>query len=365
MAHIDYACKNNMLTTYLGQMMDGQCDSITAFRLSGFWIQLKSNPSTDRDHNFESNIFDIKKPTTTKMKFAATVLAVLATPTVALNGEYLSSMGGGNAMKAPTFMPRGGYAVPQGGPASYLDQFAAPAPGGYDVLPADSPVFSFSEMDMSGVVAASSREYLTSLKVSATSGSGSGPTGFLDTLRVNAAESAATSLPGYLDTLRVHSSTVYGATGPRTYLDNLMGAAAVVAKVEAVTDVVMADNEPILAAIIQLTENMNRNHQQTIAILQDINSSVQNLVDQASFANAAPAENYQYTPPAPVHETTELVTALEASAGPAPNTASYLNQMGAGPVYASSGPRTSYAPTKSNVARMSGGAGFGSYLDNF
>ena len=54
-----------------------------------------------------------------------------------------------------------------------------------------------------------------------------------------------------------------------------------------------------------------------------------------------------------------------ASGAPA-TTGSYLEQMGGGAKsFASSGPKTSYAPTKSNVNKKSGGSGFGSYLDGF
>lgn len=146
-------------------------------------------------------------------------------------------------MLESSFMPSGTYAVPQG-PRSYLDQFA-------------SPMFSL-EVGADGNVAASSEDYLTSL-------------------RTHAAESAGSHLPGYLDTLRVEHSYMYGGAGPVSYLDNLKGAATVTANVEAVNDIVLNDNAPVLDAIHTLTENVNRNHGMTIGVLQEINSSVQAL----------------------------------------------------------------------------------------
>jgi hypothetical protein len=53
---------------------------------------------------------------------------------------------------------------------------------------------------------------------------------------------------------------------------------------------------------------------------------------------------------------------VAAEAPPAPTSANYLSQMG-GAVANSSGPKTSYAPTKSNF--KSGGSGIGNYLDGF
>lgn len=190
-------------------------------------------------------------------------------------GNYLQSFGGGSAMKASTFFPNGKYNMPRTS-SHYLDQSGPQA-----VSSASSPTFSLSEMFDENTVAASSGNYLGSLKVSSTSG-GSGPEGFLDTLRVYAVKSAARNLPGYLDTLYVSSNTIQSATRPMTYLDNLVGAASVTAKVEAATDVVMRDNEPILSAINNLSDQMSRNHVATIGVLQDISSSMQTLVAQTA-----------------------------------------------------------------------------------
>ena len=172
------------------------------------------------------------------MKFAAIAL-LLASPALALNGGYLNSMGGGNAMKASSFMPsKSGYAVPARSNGSYLDQFAAPAP----------------------------------------------PTS--------------------------------------------AGAADI-------------SDEPVLVAINQLHDNMNKNQRATIDILKEINSSIRVVVEKAEARSGSAR-------PTPVAETTELVSALEASAGPAPNTASYLSQMGGGAVAVPAGGPSgkSYAPTK-------------------
>ncbi|CAB9510784.1 expressed unknown protein [Seminavis robusta] len=218
------------------------------------------------------------------MKFTASIVALLAAPARALQGGYLSQMGGGGAVKASTLKPAGS-ANPAFG-ASYLDNMggnAVPA-----TPAATGSVFSLSELVDDSATAAAAGEYLTSLKVAAAP-SGSGPVGYLDALRTQAFESAATNLPGYLDTLTVSASTVTGGLGPATYLDNIAGAATVAARVEAATEVTIVSSEPILAAINQMQENMNKNQEATIEILQDINSSMKQLVTAARVAPAQPA----------------------------------------------------------------------------
>ena len=267
------------------------------------------------------------------MKIAACVF-LLAAPALALQGGYLSQMGGGGAVK-----PSSIKTVTSGRPAfggTYLDQMARNAPSAPVARAAPAaPAASAASFSLSQVAANASPvpvgDYLSSLK-GAGAPSGSGPRGYLDTLRIQAAATAATNLPGYLDTLRVGSAI--SGTGPRTYLDNIAGAASVTAKVEATTAFTLTSNEPILAAINRMNENMKKNQKLTIEILQDINTSVKKLVIRADNVPAAPR----------VAETTELVTALEASA--APTAGGYL------------------ASLKVQSARAPSGRGIGGYLDN-
>lgn len=133
--------------------------------------------------------------------------------------------------------------------------------------------------------------------------------------------------------------------GPSSYLDQVAG-----------QDDDMS-NEPVMVAIGKLHDNMNNYQRQTIDVLKDINVAVGELV---SKAEARKTDGYVL--PTRVPETTELVSALEASG----SSASYLNQMGrAATTIGSPVVVSSYAPTKSNVSQKSGGAGFGSYLDSF
>lgn len=278
-------------------------------------------------------------------------------------------MGGGNTLKPTSIKP-----VSAGGPVfggSYLDQMAKSAPAaaiapaaasaqsnsaqsnvaplstGYPYLDdivafrkmsapqtygaaAVGAAWSMSEMLNDFTSPAAAGDYLSSLKVSAGTG-GTGPFGYLDTLRIQAAATAATNLPGYLDTLRVGAAV--SGTGPHTYLDNIAGAASVTAKVEATTEITITSSEPILAAINRMNENMKKNQKTTIEILQDINTSVRKLVIRAAK-----------TPAAPPTQTTELVSALEASA--APTAGGYLSSL------------------KVQSSRATSGAGIGGYLNN-
>jgi hypothetical protein len=304
------------------------------------------------------------------MKLCASIIALLSTPAAGLQGGYLSQMGGGNILKPSSIKPASAGGPVFGG--SYLDQMAKSAPAaanapaaasapiaasaqssvaplstGYPYLDeivaihamsaaqtdradAVGSAWSMSEMlsDFTSPVAVG--DYLSSLKVSAGTG-GTGPSGYLDTLRIQAAATAATNLPGYLDTLRVASAT--SGAGPLTYLDNIAGASRVTAKVEATTAVTLTSNEPILAAINRMNENMKKNQKTTIEILQDINTSVRKLVIRAAKPHAAP----------PV-ETTELVNALEATA--TPTAAGYLSSL------------------KVQSTRATSGAGIGGYLSS-
>jgi hypothetical protein len=292
-----------------------------------------------------SRVVAVQNTATDNMKLRALIIALLATPAAALQGGYLSQMGGGNTLKPSSIKPVGAVSPAFGG--SYLDRMAKSAPAvvsapsvastqsnvaplstGYPYLDdivaiskmsapqtngaaAVGAAWSMSEMlnDFTSPIAAG--DYLSSLKVSAVTG-GTGPAGYLDTLRIQAAATAATNLPGYLDTLRVASAPT--GTGPLTYLDNIAGATRVTAKVEATTAVTLTSNEPILAAINRMNENMKKNQKTTIEILQDINVSVRKLVIRAAKAPAAP--------PA---QTTELVAALESSA--TPTAAGYLSSL--------------------------------------
>eukprot|EP00797_Seminavis_robusta_P036868 Sro954_g224360.2 (371) ;mRNA; f:29652-30764 len=229
-----------------------------------------------------------------------------ATP--AAVGDYLNSMGGGSAMKASALKASSSAGPAFGG--SYLDNIA-----GYAV-PA-GVTFSMSELfdENSSPVAAD--EYLTSLKIAAAP-VGSGPVGYLDTLRSQAFHTAPRNLPGYLDTLSVSANTVMGGLGPMSYLDNIAGAGFVAAKVEATTEVAMVSAQPVLAAINEMKDNMSRNQEATIGILQEINSSVKQLVDATQ---AAPVQ--QVSAPAPTAgdylsqlsaNNNELVHALEQGA---------------------------------------------------
>jgi hypothetical protein len=232
------------------------------------------------------------------MKFSATIIALLAAPAVALQGGYLSQFAG-----AATAAPKpGGYSgvnskpqAPARSTGSYLDGIAGSspaAPAAADqptVVPASAiappapaaaaPAASSFSGIAGDATPVSGGNYLSSLKVASTAG-GAGLTGYLSTLRVQASQSAAKSPAGYLDTLRVSSASGTIGAGPASYLDSLKGAATVTARVEAASDAAMISNEPVLAAINKLSENMNRNQQATIAVLTDINSSVKMLVDR-------------------------------------------------------------------------------------
>ncbi|CAB9514263.1 expressed unknown protein [Seminavis robusta] len=264
------------------------------------------------------------------MKLTASIVALLAAPSLALQGGYLSQMGGGGSVKTSSLKPASAAGPAFG--ASYLDNMggnAAPttpaAPPAAPAAPASAAAISMSELvglppitstsqiaDSATAVAAG--DYLSSLKVAAAP-SGSGPV-------------------GYLDILTVSADTVMGGLGPATYLDNIAGAASVTAKVEAATEVTMVSNEPVLAAINNMKENMSKNQKATIDILKDINSDMQRILTAAQKpSNAAPVAS----------ETTELTSALEASV--APSAGNYLSSLHG----ASAG-----APT---------GSGPGGYLD--
>jgi hypothetical protein len=248
------------------------------------------------------------------MKIAAAV-AFLAAPALALQGGYLSQFAGG-ATSAPK---PGGYSgvnskpqAPARSTGSYLDGIAgsapvaaAPvpaAPAATAPAPAAPAASSFSGLAGDGdATPASGGNYLSSLKVASTAG-GAGLTGYLSMLRVQASQAAAKNPAGYLDTLRVSSASGTSGAGPASYLDNLKGAATVTARVEAASEVAMTSNEPVLAAINNLNENMNKNQKATIAILQDINSSVKKLVIRAENS---------------VQEETELTAALQGAPAPA------------------------------------------------
>jgi hypothetical protein len=264
------------------------------------------------------------------MKFTATIIALVLAPTVgALQRGYLSQMGGGGSLKASSVKP-----VTAGRPAfggTYLDQMAksapaipapavpvAPAAAVVPAAPASAASFSLSQSVVNASPVAVGN-YLSSLR-GAGAPSGSGPRGYLDTLRIQAAATAATNLPGYLDTLRVASAPT--GAGPLTYLDNIAGASRVTAKVEATTAVTLTSNEPILAAINKLKEDMTSNQKHTIGILQEINSSVQKLV--AYTAASAPVAAAAPVQAAPVAAAPVLIK--EA----APTASGYLSSLKSG-----------------------------------
>jgi hypothetical protein len=258
------------------------------------------------------------EPNNPTMKIAATIIAFLLAPAAgALQGGYLSQMGGGGAVKSSSIKPASSGRPAFGG--SYLDQMAKSVPAtpvarAVPVAPASAASFSMSQSAVSTSPVAVG-DYLSSLK-GAGAPSGSGPRGYLDTLRIQAAATAATNLPGYLDTLRVASAT--SGAGPLTYLDNIAGASRVTAKVEATTAVTLTSNEPILAAINKLKEDMTTNQKQTIVILQDLNSSVQKLIAYTTaVAPVAAAATFQAAPVAaatvPSKEATPTATGYLSS----------------------------------------------------
>lgn len=243
------------------------------------------------------------------MKFTA-ALVLLATPAVALQGNYLSQMGGGNAVKPSSIKPATGRVTSGISGASYLENLAAPASS----IRAPEPMAVAPEVaaavEEAMAAAPSSASYLSSLKVSA-SPSGSGPAGYLDTLRTQAAASGGAGLVGYLDALPVSAAasgagigSYLDALSPKSSIGNLKSAATVTAQVEATSAATMTSNEPVLAAINKLNDNMNRNQQETIAVLHDINAAVKKLIIRD---NAAAVE-----------ESTELTAALQGNAAPAP-----------------------------------------------
>jgi len=155
----------------------------------------------------------------------------------------------------------------------------------------------------------------------------------------------------YLDKIAPGAtSSSPSGTGPTGYLDQfagsssrsvVAGARAVAAQVQATSEYTMSSNEPVLAAINNLNNNMSKHQRETISVLQDISGSIKQLVDRAESKTAS------YAAPAPVASTTELTRALEASAAPAGSSSSYLNQMGGGSsVKKSSLKASSWAPAK-------------------
>jgi hypothetical protein len=118
----------------------------------------------------------------------------------------------------------------------------------------------------------------------------------------------------------------------------------------------MIRSEPVLAAVNSLNDRMMASHEKTIEILKRIDSGFKDLNMQCDLAS----ENVHS------HQINGATSSDgHASAGPAPTTTSYLQQMSGGSGAVRTGPTGNYAPTKSTVSKKSGGAGFGSYLDSF
>lgn len=230
-----------------------------------------------------------------KLSFAISTLALtVVTPAFAFN-SYLDSVSGASSSAPPpkTFTPKPAAPVSSG---SYLDNLAGPADTSTPVSPPPQEVqFSgFSgfgqpaaaaavpQVEFSGfgdAVAPADGNYLNSLKVSSTEGSGSGPQGYLQTLRVDSAPVGA-GLSGYLDNLPTSSD------------------AAPVA-VATATEATGESEAPVLTAIAKMNESMNRNQKATIGILEDINECMKTLADRAEAPKAA------------MQEKTELTHALE------------------------------------------------------
>jgi len=239
-----------------------------------------------------------------KLSATAILMAIAAYPVAALQGGYLDSVSSSSAPIKGNWGPaKAAYKVPEAG-RSYLDNIApesAAAPSAPETP--SLTVSSLSEMaaesDANPVPAGA---YLSSLKVMSVAGNGEGPIGYLGTLKVESVSAAASKPAGYLDTLRVESAPA-GEGGPFTYLETLKGAKTVVSKVASTTEATMESNEPILAAIQKLNENMVKNQQATIGVLQEINSNVKTLVARAESKASEP----QYT------EETELTAALAGS----------------------------------------------------
>lgn len=240
------------------------------------------------------------------MKFSIALVALIATPAMALQGGYLSQFGGGGKPKPSSLKKKGPVATVG---TSYLDNMAGNAAPAAAAASAPPP--------------------------------------------------AAPAAPA-----------VASAPQPAT---------VVAAKVGATPQVTMKNNnnEPILFAINETNEKMNSNYRQRSSLLNEIESEIQMLVARSGDVPAPPAASAPPAAAAPAATSMApaVAAALAASAPPsapaggaaaAANTGSYLERMGGGGS-SSAKPSVkaySYAPTKSNVSKKSGGSGIGSYLDN-
>jgi hypothetical protein len=250
-----------------------------------------------------------------KISAITILMAAAVNPVAALQGGYLDSVGSSTAPAKGNWGPsKGAYKVPAAG-NSYFDNIAAdssatPLPESAAV--ASAPVTpSLTVSSLSEIAAAADANpvpagaYLSSLKVMSVAGNGEGPIGYLGTLKVESVDAAANNPAGYLDTLRVESAAA-GEGGPFTYVGTLKGAKTVVNKVASTTESTVESNAPILAAIQKLNDNMVKNQQTTIGVLQEINSNVKTLVSRAE----SQASESQYV------EETELTSALVGSGNP-------------------------------------------------
>jgi hypothetical protein len=240
------------------------------------------------------------------MKFSAVAVAVcmgLAAPVTALNGGYMNSIAGGSNAKPfvkPAYKPQTSSSPPVAN-GSYLEHVAAPAKVYANGTPAPA--------------APTAASYLEQMGGGSSLGSSSGPKKSYSPYKSQVvqksggAANAAPAAASYLQQMGVGSS-LGSSPGPKK------------------------NYSPYKSNVAQKSGGAG------------FGSYLDKVAGSAPSSYSAP-----------------LVTPA-ANGNAAPTAASYLQQMGGGSSLGSSpGPKKNYSPYKSNVAKKSGGAGFGSYLD--
>lgn len=205
-------------------------------------------------------------------------LAVGVAPANALSSYLNQFTSGPSTVKASTFKPSGSAGTVSSGTGGYLDNIAADSAPPSTPAASEAPVaFSLSS---DAPAAPTSGDYLASLPTQ-TAPSGSGLVGYLDVLRTESAP-AGSGQAGYLDTI--------GGSETKT------SEAAPIAS----SGSTMIAQGPVIYAIKRLSENIDRNQQRTMAVLQEISGDMASLADNAEAAKAARAAD----------QSTELTDAL-------------------------------------------------------
>jgi len=275
------------------------------------------------------------------MKFSIAIVALMATPVVALQGGYLSQFGGGGKPKPSSLKKKG--PVPTVG-TSYLDKVAGNAAPSAPVASRAPPAASAPQPSAPAPAFSSGGATNKEARLFAINETN-------EKMNSNYRERCVLldEIESGVQMLVARSYAEPAAPAAATSAPPPPAAAAVAPPPPAA-----ASMPPVVAAALAASAPPPR-AAAAVAPPPPAAASMPPVVAAALAASAPP-------PPA-------AASAAPATSAPpaAANTGSYLEQMGGGSSVAAkkpSGKKYSYAPTKSDVTQKSGGSGMRSYLDN-